>query len=323
MAAMSETSRGIARHPIGVVEMRTGLSQHVLRAWERRYGAVTPERTVGGQRLYTDDDVVRLRLLRRATEAGRPIATVAQLPEEKLAALVGEDARLAAEEGSAAALADTGGEGGGSEAFLAEALEAAREMDGRALRGTLMRALVGLGMSEVVDGVIAPLLERVGDLWSAGELRPRQEHVVSVVVRQVMGWLLDTFRPEPGAPVLVAGTLEGEAHEFGAMLASAAAAEAGWRVVYMGPSLPGEEIAGAAAAANAAAVVLSVIGPVEDADLARELEAVRGGLSPGRLVLVGGSGALSRLDVLERSGATPVADLAALRSLLRTVARAG
>jgi MerR family transcriptional regulator, light-induced transcriptional regulator len=64
-------------HPIGVVARRTGVSLHVLRAWERRYGVVEPVRTEGGQRLYSDADVARLRLLRQVTEAGRNISQVA------------------------------------------------------------------------------------------------------------------------------------------------------------------------------------------------------------------------------------------------------
>src|SRR5437868_1909438 len=80
-----------ARHPIAVVAERTGLSQDVLRVWERRYGAVHPARASGGQRLYTDADVERLALLSAATRAGRSIAQVATLETSALAALVDED----------------------------------------------------------------------------------------------------------------------------------------------------------------------------------------------------------------------------------------
>src|SRR4051794_32783934 len=81
-----------ARHPIAVVAERTGLSQDVLRVWERRYGAVHPVRSPSGQRLYRDADVERLRLLNAATQAGRSIRHVAALSTEAISQLVNEDA---------------------------------------------------------------------------------------------------------------------------------------------------------------------------------------------------------------------------------------
>ena len=68
-----------------VVTARTGLSPHVLRAWERRYEAVAPGRSAAGQRLYSDADVDRLALLLRATQAGRAIGQVVRIPVDELA----------------------------------------------------------------------------------------------------------------------------------------------------------------------------------------------------------------------------------------------
>ena len=80
----------VPRYPVRVVIARTGLTADVLRAWERRYGAVRPQRSGGRQRLYSEEDVTRLTLLRRATLAGHSIAEVARLRTEALEALVDE-----------------------------------------------------------------------------------------------------------------------------------------------------------------------------------------------------------------------------------------
>ena len=82
---------GRRKHPIRVVTTRTGLTPDLLRAWERRYGVVTPTRSTGGQRLYSDADVERLAMLHRAVLSGRAIRTVAELTDDELAALVGVD----------------------------------------------------------------------------------------------------------------------------------------------------------------------------------------------------------------------------------------
>ncbi len=65
-------------HPIQVAAARTGLSPHVIRVWERRYGAVKPERGDSKRRLYSDEEIERLTLLRNATQAGHPISTIAR-----------------------------------------------------------------------------------------------------------------------------------------------------------------------------------------------------------------------------------------------------
>src|SRR5262245_25366803 len=78
-------------YPIRAVARRTGLTSHVIRVWEKRYGAVSPMRTPTNRRLYSDTDVERLRLLHQATLAGHSIGQIAQLPNERLQALVAAD----------------------------------------------------------------------------------------------------------------------------------------------------------------------------------------------------------------------------------------
>ena len=61
-----------------------GLSSHVLRAWEKRYQAVKPLRTVGKHRLYSKEHVKRLQLLKQLTEQGYRISQIAGLTTEEL-----------------------------------------------------------------------------------------------------------------------------------------------------------------------------------------------------------------------------------------------
>ena len=308
---MERTPQERARPPRGVVVQRTGLTPHVLRAWERRYGAVDPTRTEGGQRLYTDAEVLRLRLLKKATEGGRPIGTVASLETSELATLVGSDAESVARPGR---LAST--EAGVRDGHLGAALEAADRMDAAALRSELMRALVQLSAPVFVTRVVAPLLERVGELWEAGTLRPAQEHVVSTAVRQVLDWLLTRYDGSASAPLVVVGTPAGERHEFGAMLAAVMAADAGWRVLYLGPSLPAVEIAEAARRTGARAVAVSVVDGLEaDATAAgRELSALREALPEGVLLVTGGR----RAPAVAPEGVMVVGDLEGLREVLES-----
>src|SRR5574338_1415492 len=100
---MTETaSDTTARYPVRLVATRAGLSPHLLRAWERRYGVVTPGRSEGGQRLYSELDIERLGRLRRLVERGHAIGRIASLPLEELARLETESATGAPEVGAAA-----------------------------------------------------------------------------------------------------------------------------------------------------------------------------------------------------------------------------
>jgi len=69
-------ARNEATYALGAVCRITGLSPHVVRVWERRYGAIAPLRTPKGTRRYRPADVERLQLLRAGVEAGHRIGSL-------------------------------------------------------------------------------------------------------------------------------------------------------------------------------------------------------------------------------------------------------
>jgi MerR family transcriptional regulator, light-induced transcriptional regulator len=279
-------------HPIGVVARRTGLSLHVLRAWERRYGVVRPVRTEGGQRLYSDADIARLRLLRQLTEAGRSISQVASLTLSELERHAEADVRAADPVGPAAQ----------AEEWRSQVVAAGARMDGARAYATLLRAAVSLRPLEYLSDVLLPVLVEVGEKWHARELSPAQEHVVSAAARRVLSWQIDAYVPPPDAPMLLTATVDGELHEFGALLVTVLGLEAGWRVSYLGASLPAAELAHAARGTGASVVALSLITSRAGDHGVGEVETLRRGLH-GVRVLLGGSGAVEKRQELEALGA--------------------
>lgn len=300
-----------ARHPIGVVADRTRLSQDILRVWERRYGAVEPRRDAGGQRVYSDADVERLRLLGMATRSGRSIGQVARLETSALADLVREDDR-------ARARADGADRGDTSaDDFVSPAIEYVKALDALALDIVLRRAAVVIGMPAFLDTVATPLLHRIGDEWHAGSISPAQEHLATAIVQRVIASATQSLASRPGAPHLVVATPAGERHEIGAILAAAAAAMAGWRVTYLGGDLPAADIADAAIRTNADAVGLSVVYLTDRDALLAELGALRARLPAGVPLLVGGGAAPLLAGDLLRHRIRLVRDLPELRIALR------
>ncbi len=303
---------------IGEVGRMTGLSPDVIRAWESRYRTVTPTRSPGGTRLYSDADVLRLRLLARATAAGRPIRSVARLSTEELLALT-----LPVAGAPEATGVPDSGRSVAREALTA-ALLAVEQMDGPALHAALMGAIPLLRPGEFVDQLMYPLLTRAGELWGDGTICAAHEHLLSVQVRRVLGWLLDTLPAPPEAPLLITTTLAGQRHEFGAMLAGFLAAEAGWRVVHLGADLPAADIGRAARQLRAVAVALSVVMPMPPAELSAELIALHAAL-PGRVEILVGCGDAEMGEAARAAGATHLPEVGSIRSVLRELSnpRAG
>lgn len=273
-------------HPIAVVAERTGLSQDVLRVWERRYGAVRPTRGPGGQRYYSDADVERLGLLRAATRAGRSVSQVAQLSTAAIAALVDDD--VAARERRAIPVTEPE-----SVDIVATAFSHARSLDASALEETLRRALGAMGVAPFIETVAAPLLRRVGEEWHAGRLSPAPEHLVSGILHDMVASATRAFTQRSGAPRILIATPAGDRHAIGAALVAVVAAMEGWAVLNLGPDLPADEIADAAIAADVRVVALSVV-YVDDAERVRgELRKLRARLPSSVTIIAGGAGARS------------------------------
>jgi len=88
-----ETGRAAA-YRIGEVARRSGMTTTALRAWERRYQVLSPLRSAGGQRLYTDADVARVREVQRLVEAGWTVAAAAERARAEVGAGVGDPAEM-------------------------------------------------------------------------------------------------------------------------------------------------------------------------------------------------------------------------------------
>ena len=324
-----------ARHPIGVVEARTGLPQDVIRVWERRYGAVEPGRGSGGQRFYTDEDIQRLTLLEAATKAGRRIGSIATLPIEELEQMVHDDA--AAIDARRASAGRAGGATLGmtlpdhsltaeAESLVSESLVFARALDPERLDASLRRAATRLGIPTFIELIAAPVLRCVGDEWHAGRLSPAQEHVASTVMRDIIANAMRTMSANSlramaagngsGGRLLVA-TPAGERHEIGAALAGATAAAEGWIVIYLGADLAADEIARAAMSADVSMVALSVVYGAERDRLIEELRTLRAKLPRRVPVIIGGAGAAAIRDELVDMGIIVADSLSELRAKLR------
>ncbi len=313
------------RHSIKVVARKTGLSPHLIRAWEKRYSTIQPERNEGNRRLYTTEDIERLLALKRATDIGHSIGDIAQLPTDRLNVLVAEDAALPtpapAPDPEPTAQRPTTIGALKVVDLVGEAYSAVEAMDSARLEDILDRASVDLGQLRLLGEIISPLVAQIGDAWRVGALKVAHEHVASSCIRTFVTQMTRPVALHPRAPVMVATTPSGQLHELGAVLVAAAATHGGWRVVYAGISLPSEEIVSVALAQGARAVALSIVHPEDDPDLPTELRRLRRLLPAGIHILVGGRASAGYEAVLAEIGAIRVAGLPQLAEVLDQMRR--
>lgn len=305
------------KHPIKVAANRSGLTSHVIRIWEKRYGAVSPDRTGTNRRLYSDEDIERLQLLHRLIKSGRSIGQIAELSTTDLRDLCVEDetAAIVLPGPRRAAI------GGAFEpqSAIEECLEAIDEMDSTRLQEALSRASVSLSRPVLLEAVIAPLLVRIGDAWSDGQLRVSHEHLASAVLRTFLGNMLSDTQAAPvGGQRIALCTLVGQLHELGAMMAAVAAGIEGWQVFYLGPNLPAEEIAATAQRHQISAVALSLVYVDEEGRVARELRKLRDFL-PSTPLIIGGRAVATHRPLLQSFGALTVDDLQHFRRRLASL----
>jgi methanogenic corrinoid protein MtbC1 len=193
--------------------------------------------------------------------------------------------------------------------FLEKALVAVTNLDTLALDQVYQKAQVSFGDQGLLRRVIAPLARDIGERWRAGLMTAAQEHFFSAFSKNFAWNLTRQYEVDERAPKIVVGTPAGQIHDLGAMIVAAAAANNGWRVVYVGANLPAFELAGAVQISGAAVLVLSIVYPEDDPKLQNELTHLGRLLPQETKLYVGGRAARAYFPDLKRSRAMVLSSL--------------
>ena len=304
------------RYPIKYVSRRTGLSQHVMRAWENRYNVVIPQRSPTNRRLYSEEDIKRLSLCHQATKTGHSIGQIYRLATEEIQELV-ESHHDNLDKLDTEGVVNVNIDKSSARFHLDLCLRSIRRLDEKELGVALATAAMTLSRPVLIEQVITPLMAETGDLWSSGLLRISHEHLSVVAVRTLLGGILAGFNPETGSPVAIVTTPSAQIHELGALAVAIALATEGWRVTYLGANMPVEEIAGAIHQNNAKLLLLSLTYPPDDAQLKIQLSKLPDYIPEETKVIVGGRSAVSYDKVIQQIGAVRIENYSDLRDYTR------
>jgi MerR family transcriptional regulator, light-induced transcriptional regulator len=314
---------------IRIASRESGVTPFVIRAWERRYCAVKPIRTSSNQRRYTQENIRRLKLLKRSVDLGYRIGDIADMSDDALNELIeGQTFKkpVSSEGHSAGQTFETNDQPQSNVSYSGAVLDSTswvqrsinliQDMNESGLEVLLSRASISMSMPEYLDNVILPLTKAVGDKWHTGELRISQEHMATWVIKSIVSGLLRSHRARSDAPMMVVTTPAGQRHEIGAMAVALSGAHSGWNVTYLGPDLPAEEIAAMALKTDARLVALSLVYPYDDPHIPEELSRLKHLLPINVAVVTGGSAARAYKRVIESLEFRILRTLADFRSYL-------
>jgi MerR family transcriptional regulator, light-induced transcriptional regulator len=222
---------------IGELSRRSGVTPELLRAWERRYGLLQPERSSGGLRLYTESDLERVRTMQRHLASG--------LAAAEAAALAGASSDV--DESAAGVFA--------AQRDLGDALASFDEARAQSILDSLAATTT---LDGVLSQVVLPYLHELGDRWERGEVSVAQEHFASGVIR---GRLLALARGwgRGIGPRAVLACAPGEQHDLALIAFGLALRSRGWRIVYLGQDTPLASVADAAHAAEPEFVIIAAV----------------------------------------------------------------
>ncbi|MGV3742040.1 MAG: MerR family transcriptional regulator [Burkholderiaceae bacterium] len=261
---------------IAKTSIESGIAKEVLRKWETRYGFPVPLRDGNGNRLYTDQQLMQLKLIRKLLNKGLRPAQVVPLPESELNALAVKRQGL-----------DDDLQGNQTTTQVVEWLKS-RKPD--LLRENLRREIIGLGLDAFVQERMPFMNTQVGQAWGTGEIAVRDEHVYSEIIQTLIRESLGGRINPGGKPCILLSTTPGEAHGLGILMLEALLAGEGAYCISIGVQTPLEEISLAAVDFQADIVALSFSASFPKKGIVPALREIRARLPVHIKLWAGGSG---------------------------------
>ncbi len=270
--------------PIRLLSELTGVAATTLRAWERRYQLLSPQRTAKGHRLYSQADVELVKNVVAKLTSGMSIS---------------EAIRLQRQPGEPTQQSD-----GDSQwpTFQRRMLHAVELFDEAKLDACYNEALSLYPFGLVSESLIVPILTTLGERWQQRPNGIAEEHFFSAYLRNKLGARLHHEANRKHGNMLLVACLPGEQHEIGVLLFAIEALSRGYRLLYLGPNSPLSQLPSVAERAGAEAIVLSgTSATLSEVEL--EWDELQNTKIP---LLIGGRFSVKHEDWVKHHGAIPL-----------------
>lgn len=229
LSEASDTERTTVEWAVGSVSERLGVAPATLRTWDRRYGIGPSQRTEGGHRRYTEEDIRRVRVMARFTARGVPAQSAARV------ALSMDSERLMIETGSETEVSPPLGDDHGT---VSAVVSAALSLDPGALSRIYQRTLRERDLVSAWNDVFAPSLRSIGEQWGKGALGVESEHLASEVLVTELRAVIRGNRPRTVDPDVILASADEEQHYLPLLALEAELARHGLGAICLGARVP-------------------------------------------------------------------------------------
>ena len=242
----------MAVYSIKDLEKISGIKAHTIRIWERRYGVIEPMRSNTNIRKYTDDDLKRILNISILNHNGLKISNIARLDNQQLKDKV----------------IDLCLDHGNTNVQIESLVVSMLELNEHKFNSVLTTSIIKRGFEDTVEEILFPFLDRIGVLWQAGTISPAQEHFISNLIRQKIIVAIDNeMGRETNDKKITFFLPEDELHEIGLLFYSLIARKEGFGIVYLGVSVPFEDLIAVNKIQKADAFFTSFISPPSKSEL--------------------------------------------------------
>lgn len=221
----------MSTYSIKELEKLSGIKAHTIRIWEQRYGLLKPQRTKTKIRVYDDEELKHLLNVSLLLKKGFKISKISKLKAAEINKYLLTLYTIKA-----------------NDALIEDKINglviAMIELNAELFEQIFDSAVKGFGFKDTMLKLIYPFLQRIGILWSIGDINPAQEHFISNLIRQKIVSAINSLPRAVSKKRFLLYLPEGETHEIGLLMACYLLRQAGHHVIYLGQSVPIKAIEG-------------------------------------------------------------------------------
>lgn len=224
------------RYTIKAVSVQTGIRPVTLRAWERRHDLLTPHRSDNKYRLYSERDIAILRWIKSRIDNGISISNaVTELRQMTRNGIWPEAVPVAPTKTLATPKATP-------ETYTHWLYDALINHDEEKASDLMRELHASFNLITIFERILTPTLVAIGEAWYDGEIRITTEHYASNFLRGKLMSLLQAYPTRRNAPYIQLGCAPTEQHELGSLMMAVLLRSQGFRVEYLGPDLPIDDL---------------------------------------------------------------------------------
>ena len=217
----------MSKYSIKDIEKLSGIKAHTIRIWEKRHNVIEPKRTSSNIRYYDDYDLKRVLNISILNNHGLKISTIAKMADDELHEKVVQLSR----------------DGNATESNVDRMIVCMIELDERTLEKLFSEFIMRFGFEDTVIKIVYPFLKKIGVLWQTGNISPAHEHFISNIVRQKIIVAIDSLpSPDDNENKVLLYLPDGELHELGLLFYHYIAKKNGLKTIYLGQSVPYEDL---------------------------------------------------------------------------------